>query len=147
MSIENTASTELKLDTTGSKELSQEEIKAMFDDQFFADLENNDAKTKILKEEINWKVYFEKPNTTDKYDIRQLWSTIDQNFVDKFFGLNAIAGRIELGTSSKSKPEFYNGKKVIVNDKGVFYKWHSPGGCDSWVNSEFNWCQWWHFSC
>lgn len=44
------------------------------------------------------------------------------DFVDKFFGLNAIAGRIELGTSSKSKPEFYNGKKVIVNDKGVFYK-------------------------
>lgn len=33
------------------------------------------------------------------------------DFVDKFFKLDAKSGRIELGATIKSKPEFYNGKK------------------------------------
>lgn len=44
------------------------------------------------------------------------------DFIDKFFKIDAKSGRIELGSTLKSKPEFYNGKKVICNSKGVFYK-------------------------
>lgn len=41
---------------------------------------------------------------------------------DKFLECGANSARIDCGTTSKKKPEFFCGKKIIVNDKGLFYQ-------------------------
>ena len=72
-------------ETTGARELTEQEIETMFDDKFFDNLESNDPLIKIEKQEIGWKVYFEKPDpNTNK--IRKVWK--NGVFVDKFFVSN-----------------------------------------------------------
>ena len=41
---------------------------------------------------------------------------------DKFLELGAVSVRIDCGKSCKQKPFFFMGKKVKINDKGVFYQ-------------------------
>lgn len=70
-------------DTTDARILNEQEMQTMFDDKFFKDLESNDPLVKIEKIEGDWKVYFSKPDNTDKTKLRDVWQ--GGTFVDIFY--------------------------------------------------------------
>lgn len=81
MSIETTQSIDNRKEY---RTLTENEANIMFDDNFFRDLESTNPETKILIiSEDNTSVYFEKPDHNKNW-IRQIWSTEDWIFVDKF---------------------------------------------------------------
>lgn len=77
-------------ETAGARKLNEQEIQTMFDDDFFDDLESDDPLKKIYMQEINDKVFFEKPdnvnfgNPESSYTkSRLVWQ--NNVFVDRFF--------------------------------------------------------------
>ena len=88
--LETWAQNQESFETIGARELTEQERETMFNDDFFDNLKSDDPLEKIQMQEIDWKVYFQKPAPVDSFNPETSYTKVrfissDGVFVDRFY--------------------------------------------------------------